>query len=68
MEGSSERSEMLLDAALVEAVLGDLDSCEVWARRALAAGLATQYFELPWFDRIRPRLGHVLDDQAVASR
>jgi eukaryotic-like serine/threonine-protein kinase len=53
---SDSSGELWLDAALVEAVLGDLSAAEQWSRKALAAGLSPRYFDLPWFAAVRPRL------------
>lgn len=57
MEEAGDSTELFLDAAVVEAVLGDTEAAGRWALRAVKSGASPRYFELPWFDHVRASLG-----------
>ncbi len=49
-------SQAWFTTSLVFSLVGDENSAVAFANRALESGMNLRWFELPWFDPIRPRL------------
>ena len=51
-----ENPQVLYEAALVYALIGEQTSALINAKKCLEMGVEPRWFDFPWFDTIRPRL------------